>query len=186
VLADNRGDPQNKFVVPADTTHSMALNRIQGNGVPRMPPLATNELDPNAIQLLTDWITESLPQRKSFADWQTQYFGSASNPLAAANADPDGDGQTNYQEFLAYTDPNDASSAQSSAGVVNNVGGLQFNFVQPPNRSVVVETSFDMTTWTLWDVPGNTPSYPAQAIQRMLTIPAGPDHEFFRLRLSAP
>jgi hypothetical protein len=185
VLADNRGNPQNKFVVPGDTAHSMALNRIEGNGVPRMPPLATNELDPNAIQLLTDWITQSLPQRQSFADWQIQHFGSTSNPLAAAGADPDGDGQTNYQEFLGYTDPNDAASAQASPGFTTN-GGLQLTFIQPANRAAVVETSFDLHTWTLWDVPGNTPTYPVQAMQQMLTIPAGSNQEFFRLRLSAP
>ncbi|HEY4283793.1 MAG TPA: PQQ-dependent sugar dehydrogenase, partial [Chthoniobacterales bacterium] len=52
-LSDNRGDAANKFVVPNDITHSMALKRIQGNGVPRMPPLDSNEIDPNAVQLLT-------------------------------------------------------------------------------------------------------------------------------------
>jgi glucose/arabinose dehydrogenase len=186
VLADNRGDPQNKFVVPGDTSHSMALNRIEGNGVPRMPPLDSNELDPNAIQLLTDWITQALPQRQSFADWQIQHFGSTSNPSAAADADPDGDGQTNYQEFLAYTDPNSAASASPLPNVLGNNGQLQLSFVQPANRSAVVETSFDLATWTLWDVSGNSPMYPAQAMQRTLAIPPGPGQEFFRLRLSEP
>ena len=176
----------NKFVVPGDTAHSMALNRIQGNGVPRMPPLATNELDPNAIQLLTDWITQSLPQRQSFSDWQIAHFGSTSNPLAASTADPDGDGQTNYQEFLAYTDPNDAESFQSPVGLTNTGGGVELDFLQPANRSAQIETSLDLQTWTLWDVSGNTPGYPAAAMQRMLAVPSGEDHEFFRLRLSAP
>jgi hypothetical protein len=63
---------------------------------------------------------------------------------------------------------------------------LQLTFTQPPNRSAIVETSIDLSTWTLWDVPGNAPGYPAEAMQRMLTIPAGADHEFFRFRLSAP
>ncbi|HEY4282882.1 MAG TPA: hypothetical protein VGM62_07430, partial [Chthoniobacterales bacterium] len=135
---------------------------------------------------LTDWITQSLPQRQSFADWQIQHFGSTSNPLAAAEADPDGDGQTNYQEFLAYTDPNNAASAQAPATVVDQGGLLHLSFVQPADRSAVVEISLDLQTWTLWDVPGNMPSYPGQAMQRTLTIPSGPDHEFFRLQLSAP
>jgi hypothetical protein len=173
-------------VVPADTNHSMALKRIQGNGVPRMPPLATNELDPGAIQLLTDWITQSLPQRQSFSDWQIQNFGSTSDPNAAPDADPDHDGQTNLLEFLAYTDPNNAVSAASPAAITVNNGQLELNFLQPANRSVLVETSIDLTHWALWDVPGNTPTYPAAAMQRALTIPSGTSEEFFRLRLAAP
>src|SRR5439155_12667049 len=104
--------------------------------------------------------------RQSFSDWQIQNFGSTSNPNAAADADPDGDGQTNLQEFLAYTDPNNAASASPPAAVTSNNGQLQLNFVQPANRSTVVETSFDLSTWTLWDVPGNSPTYPPSAVQR--------------------
>jgi hypothetical protein len=163
----------------------MALNRIQGNGVPRMPPLATNELDPNAIQLLTDWINELL-HRQSFADWQIQHFGSTSNPLAAPDIDADADGQTNYLEFLNYTDPNDAGSFQSSPAIQFDGSSLEFAFVQPANRSAIVETSLDLQNWAPWDVDGNGVMYPAQAIQRMLTIPSGPDHQFFRLRLGTP
>jgi glucose/arabinose dehydrogenase/mono/diheme cytochrome c family protein len=185
-LADNRGDPLNKFAVPNDTAHSMALKRIQGNGVPRMPPLATNELDPNAIQLLTDWITQSLPQRQSFADWQIANFGSTSNPDAAANADADHDGHTNYEEFLAYTNPNSLASAPPSAKVIFNNWQLEFDFTQPANRAAVIETSFDLTNWSLWNVAGNSPMYPASATPRTFAIPAGNDHEFFRLRLSGP
>ncbi len=42
--------------------------------------------------------------------WQVQHFG-ANNPQAAdPNADPDGDGRTNLQEYLAGTVPTDAAS----------------------------------------------------------------------------
>jgi PKD repeat protein len=46
-----------------------------------------------------------------FQAWQIQYFGSTTNPAAAPTADPDGDGFSNLQEFLAGTDPtNNVSS----------------------------------------------------------------------------
>ncbi|MGZ5553529.1 MAG: PQQ-dependent sugar dehydrogenase, partial [Chthoniobacterales bacterium] len=186
LLADNRGDPANKFVVPNDTSHSMALQRIEGNGVPRMPPLATNELDPNAIQLLTDWITQSLPARQSFADWQVANFGATSNPDAAATADPDHDGRTNYEEYLEHTNPNSASSAAASPVLAMNNGQLEFDFTQPANRSAIIESSFDLASWTLWDVPGNSPMYPDSAVQRTFLISPIMNHQFFRLRLSAP
>ncbi len=46
-----------------------------------------------------------------FQVWQVLYFGSTSIPSAASDADPDGDGMTNMDEFLAGTDPTDSSSA---------------------------------------------------------------------------
>jgi hypothetical protein len=42
----------------------------------------------------------------TFASWLVQNFGCTNdNPSATATADPDGDGQNNYAEFLARTDP---------------------------------------------------------------------------------
>ena len=42
----------------------------------------------------------------TFASWQVQYFGCTNNnPSALTTADPDGDGQNNYSEFLSRTDP---------------------------------------------------------------------------------
>jgi uncharacterized repeat protein (TIGR03806 family) len=188
MLLNTYGDPANRFVVPGDTSHSLALRRIEGAGVPRMPPLASNELDPDDIQLLTDWITQSLPQRLSFADWQLFYFNSNIDPDAAPGADPDGDGQSNTEEFLANTDPtNPTSSLGLPRGSLLHGGtAVQFQFTQPANRSALVETSSDLANWTLWDVPGNSPTFPPTAQERMIEVPAGEGHRFFRLRLSMP
>jgi uncharacterized repeat protein (TIGR03806 family) len=188
MLVDTNGDPANRFAVPGDTGHSMVLKRILGDGVERMPPLATNELDPDDIQLLTDWITQSLPQRLSFSQWQLVYFASNKDPNAAPEADPDRDGQSNMEEFLGNTDPLDPTSSLGlpQGSLVNGGTEVQFQFTQPANRSAVVETSTDLANWTLWDVPGNSPTFPPTAQPRMIETAAGQGHRFFRLLLSMP
>ncbi len=45
-----------------------------------------------------------------FQSWQIQYFGSTTNPAAAAGVDADGDGQNNLAEFIAGTDPTNSAS----------------------------------------------------------------------------
>jgi PKD repeat protein len=61
-----------------------------------------------------------------FQAWQIQYFGSTTNAAAAANADPDGDGQNNLAEFLAGTNP------------TNSASGLQITSVTTQGSDVLV------------------------------------------------
>jgi hypothetical protein len=64
-----------------------------------------------------------------FEQWQINYFGSTTNPLAAAGADPDGDGMSNTNEFLAGTNP------------TNSLSGLRIISVVQQSNDVVI-------TWT--------------------------------------
>lgn len=179
LLVNDGGDPANRWCIAGDTAHSMILKRLTGTGgVQRMPPLASNELDPAAIQLLTDWITLDLPNRESISQWQTRNFG-APVPL---NGDADFDGQTNGLEFLAGTDPLDANDQWSlSAELIG--GNYEVTFPQTANRAVVIETSFDLQTWSLWDVMGNQPTFLFEGGMRTLTGPADGEQQFFRARL---
>jgi glucose/arabinose dehydrogenase len=61
LIADH-GDPLNKIIVPGDPAHSMMLKRISTRGPGQMPPLATNEVDQQAVDLLNEWI-KSLPKK---------------------------------------------------------------------------------------------------------------------------
>ena len=52
-------------------------------------------------------------------EWKIRFFGSTTNPAAADNADPDGDGVPNWMEFLAGTDPTSALSKFQLTGAVS-------------------------------------------------------------------
>jgi glucose/arabinose dehydrogenase len=184
ILLNTFGDPANRFIVKNDVSHSMVIKRMQGAGVPRMPPIATNERDLVAEQLVTHWIEDVLPSRQSFAEWQLANFGSMSTPEAQPNADPDSDGDKNSIEFLRGTAPNQFGPPFLSTLSTSASGGnFILQFQQPANRSVLVETTTDFQSWSLWNVPGNAPSYPPAAINRTLIGPIDTPNRYFRLKL---
>jgi hypothetical protein len=180
--SNNGGNPANKLVIPGDTAHSIVLNRVAAtNGFTRMPPLATSELDQANIALLTEWITTSLPNRQTYTDWRTTQFGSGTSPEGEPASDPDSDGSQNTSEFLGLTNPLSGASflAPQVAAETSNVS-ITFNV--PANRSATIETSTNLSTWTLWDVPGNAGlPHPGGAVT--LTGPKLGPQQFFRLRL---
>jgi PKD repeat protein len=49
--------------------------------------------------------TQAITVLTPFQQWQVNYFGCAACPAALANADPDGDGMSNTNEFLAGFNP---------------------------------------------------------------------------------
>jgi glucose/arabinose dehydrogenase len=184
VLVNNGGDPLNRWCVPGDTAHSAILHRLSGSNGQRMPPLATNERDLASEQLISDWITLDLPSRQSFTQWTATHFPSGgANSLPGA--DPDGDGETNKLEYLRRTSPVIAQ-APFAMGVTSNAGLLSLTFDQPAGRGALIETSTNMSNWSLWDKPGNQPNFPAMTTPRVFTATQDLPSRFFRVRLTEP
>lgn len=171
-------DPLNRLIVHGDTIHSIVLNRVAvTNGFTRMPPLGSNELDPGAIALLTEWIN-ALPSQQTYAQWRIANFGNSTSPEGAPGFDADGDEQDNNAEFLAGTSP--LSGASQPRPQLDTVGpNIAFTLDLPANRSFQIETTTDLVNWSLWDVPGNgglqTPGGPVTLMGTRIG-----DRQFFR------
>ena len=78
--------------------------------------------------------------------WRLLCFGSVSNALSAANADPDGDGASNWEEYVAGTNPLDATSVfQLLPG-----GSSTLQWPSVVNKSYTIQSSSSLSpgNWT--------------------------------------
>ncbi len=121
----------------------------------------------------TDYDGDGLPD-----EWET---ANGTNPLVPdANEDPDSDGATNIEEYLAGTDPQSAQSLLKVEASVINPGSVRLQFMARADRaySVLYKTSLSSPTWTkLQDVP-------ATSTDRVVTIDVAngtPANRFYRI-----
>ncbi len=64
-----------------------------------------------------------------FQSWQVQYFGSTNNPSADPNADPDGDGASNYFEYLTGTNPTNSASVFRITGIAQESNNFRITWM---------------------------------------------------------
>jgi len=180
--ANNGGNEANKLVVPGDTLHSIVLNRVgMTNGFTRMPPLGSNVIDSANVALLTGWINGELDARESYDDWRTSRFEPDDEPAGAPSEDPDGDGTTNMDEYLAGMDPLDGSSLLQPQ-ITTTAGNYTLKFPIPVNRSYRIETSANLGQWMRWDIPENQ-GLPVSGGLVEITFPLTDPLRFFRIEL---
>jgi hypothetical protein len=83
--------------------------------------------------------------------WRLLWFGTVSNALSAANADPDGDGASNWQEYVAGTNPNDSTSVfQFLPGASFALPNFTLQWPSVINKHYTVQSSASLNpnTWT--------------------------------------
>lgn len=124
-----------KALLPA-STHSLRLGYQLADG--RRGPSST------AVEISTwgeDANGDGLPD-----DWQTLYFGESQENWPSVSTDSDGDGVSDRNEFLAGTNPRNASSIFSAKVSLGNSGN-QFAWATQPGFVYQVQRSADLKNW---------------------------------------
>lgn len=119
------------------------------------------------------------------AAWKAQYFSAAElgDPAVSGDvADPDGDGLSNLQEYLAGTNPRDASSSLTLEVLPGSGSQLvQLRFNAPAGRTFAIERRPDVSN-AGWQRLGGIPSAPTNRIVTMPDPgPAGSNARFYRV-----
>jgi beta-glucanase (GH16 family) len=123
----------------------------------------------------------------SFSQWQTQYFGSTTNPLAAANVDADGTGQNNQFKYVAGLDPTNPSSVfvLSIASVTSQP--TQVNLIFNPlvgGRTYTPQFSTDMVSGVWTQLVGYAGPVTNGSQATITDMNAVPSNEFYRIDIS--
>lgn len=79
-------------------------------------------------------------------DWQLKFWGSASSQWPAPSTDSDSDGVSNFQEFLAGTDPADASNVLR-IDLVATEQGWQLTWNTQPGLIYQVQVAINFSGW---------------------------------------
>ena len=182
-LLDFLGDSENRVVKPGDPARSVLLTRMKTLGQGHMPPLGSTVPDAEAIALIESWIRDDLRTYKTFEEWAAAY------PLSSREraADPDGDGASNYLEYLLGANPSDrADGFAISMRQERGVGMIEFP--QRANRGFEVNASLSpFTGWSPLDLPANAPFYSATNRTASIPIPIGAGRNtFYRVRVFEP
>jgi len=168
-----------KAIVRGQPAKSVILNRLSAtNGYTRMPPLGTAEVDLSGIQVVTDWINEST-NRSSYQEWRIANFGNGASGDGAQGFDADGDGQSNFFEWLGTTSPLHGG-AFFQPGIGTGSTTMSVTVPNLPGRLIIVETSTDLLNWGIWNVPSNNGLPAPSGATRTITAPIDGVKRFFR------
>ena len=183
---NNLGITGGRLIHRSDPAKSILLQRISHNGLERMPPLGSSELDHSAIELIKRWILEDLGEPQSYVDWAQLYFTDLDQPDAFLFSDPDEDGVWNFFEALTFTNPLDAEDYYA---IKIRKEGKQLKLELPglSNRYAWVEwteTPSITSSWKFLDVPENAFFLPVSSEARKFDLDGfDMSKAFFRVKI---
>ena len=136
----------------------------------------------SALATGTVYVSATYALSDGVPDWWRQLnFGCISCPAAAANADPDGDGFSNAQEFTAGTDPNDVRSTLRVFDFRLTGGTAAFSFTSLLGNHYAFENRDDLATGS-WTVLNSNVWGMTDSTSLMDTNAAAHAKRFYRVR----
>jgi PKD repeat protein len=124
------GDTGTTNITTNSVVHTYAAGTYNVTLIVSSPGGATTNTKASYITALTP-----------FQAWQVLYFGSTTNPAAAATADPDGDGQDNLAEFLSGTNPTNSASSLHIISVTTQGSDVLVTWATAGGETNVVQTT---------------------------------------------
>lgn len=121
----------------SSSTHWFQLAYVLNDG--RRSPLSAATTNTTFGGL---WYYNAIPQ-----EWMTEYYGSAFWMWPSPEADSDGDGVSNRNEFLAGTDPTDASSVLRLR-LQRTPQGMYVNWNTEPGLIYQLQSSANLGPWS--------------------------------------
>ncbi len=104
------------------------------------------------------WILEKAPRAADPlpVEWKARFFGSSQSSLADAAGDPDGDGLTNLEEYIAGTDPVVAASTPRLVFEPSSKGNVvRLKWLSAPGKRYQIERAVDILSKS-WEPIGDS------------------------------
>ena len=129
-----------------------------------------------------------------YAGWTKSFFTATeenSPNYGGPAGDPDGDGRTNFEEFIFGGHPKVPEQRPRPVSSIINVDGADYLAITFDRRhntidtTCVVEASGDMATWTTVNLPVGSATPLADGMERVTcrdSVPQGPGQRFLRVR----
>ena len=144
------------------------------------PPPQTNLVTSSSPVVFQDVYTFADVHTNDISDaWEQQMFNEVS-PNRTQTSDTDGDGATDYAEFVAGTSPNRADSVlELMAPTLQPDGGLKFDWPTVPGRAYRLVASADLVNWT----PVSDWIFATEASSSLAVAPQTGANYFYRLEV---
>ncbi|MFL6515243.1 MAG: glycosyl hydrolase family 28 protein [Chthoniobacterales bacterium] len=152
-------------------TFTNCVSRLNGSDV--RPEKATSDVAGFVIRSDSD--NDGLPN-----DWEQQYFGSTT--AASPNIDSDGDGMSNYAEFIAGTSPVDAADNLAPARITADGTTVTLTFRSVPLKRYVAEYVDNLMSGT-WTQFGNIRAADSTSLVVSDASASGVSQRQYRLRV---
>ncbi|MBI4659195.1 MAG: chitobiase/beta-hexosaminidase C-terminal domain-containing protein [Verrucomicrobia bacterium] len=172
-----------QFTVPATAQagQSYAVHILTADGSPDLKTQYDFESLPGTV-----WIgTTALRKTDLISDeWKARFFNKANPALIQAEADPDGDGLSNVEEYLFGSSPIELRFHKLDSDWKTSLkqGTLKLRWFAEAGKQYRIERSGDFKTWTVTDadVTGRGD------IAEFVDPNAGGEATFYRVRVETP